>query len=116
MTDLMVGIRITELPHKLPHYVALLSLLSRSTITPLRSSAPVPQPLPVGAGLPAKPDPEEIARVDEDIVLPSAEPSAINVGRLVLQDMIKACQVYLDERKWRNVRYCVSLFVLGSET
>lgn len=39
---------------------------------------------------------------------PVSRDSKINVGRAILADMIKAFQTYLDERKWRNVRYSVS--------
>lgn len=42
------------------------------------------------------------AAVDE-----APAPAPINVGREIVQDLTKALQVYLDERKWRNVRYIV---------
>lgn len=38
----------------------------------------------------------------------------VNVGHEIVTDLIKAFQVYLDERKWRNVRYCVSCLSLNS--
>lgn len=31
----------------------------------------------------------------------------INVGTEIILDLVKAFQIYLDERKWQHVRYCV---------
>lgn len=45
----------------------------------------------------------EEAKVEE-------EPKEVEetVGMAILGDLVKAFQVYLDDREWRSVRYCVS--------
>jgi len=35
----------------------------------------------------------------------------VNVGKEIVEDLMKAFQAFLDERKWRSVRYCVRLFL-----
>lgn len=119
----MTSDRVTELPHKLPHYVALISLLSRSTIIPVPVSVPTPVPTAgktlsdIPAGLPSKPMTHEEMEVVAEVepkVIPTvidstlSSPARINVATEIVLDLMKALQVSLDERKWRNVRYCVS--------
>ncbi|ORY91755.1 MIF4G like-domain-containing protein [Leucosporidium creatinivorum] len=119
-------VAITELPHKLPHFAALIAHLSLTAVgapAPTLESriAPAPRldlptrPLPARpAGLPSKPvDTEEIP-AEQDVEMKADDSinkdEKINVGKMLVADLIKAFQVYLDERKWRNVRYCVLLF------
>lgn len=107
--------RITELPHKLPHYAALLLVLSSSTIAPLPSTLGpdhVEKPLApagVAAGLPSKPLDAPLPEPEtEDVVMAEDESDKqINVGTEIILDLVKAFQIYLDERKWQHVRYCV---------
>lgn len=113
-------IAITELPHKLTHYAALIALLSVPVPAAPVSSNPAPtKPAPALApGLPARPTDEVDApaaadaeegdgRADGDSEM-KEEGGMINVGREILNDLCKAFQGFLDERKWRSVRYCVS--------
>ncbi|CEQ40467.1 SPOSA6832_02087, partial [Sporobolomyces salmonicolor] len=137
---------VSELPHKLPHYAALLAHLSLKSVEPpvtLASRiagpasyngpvsrpafplAPGLPPRPVDAAessLPAKPATEEDATMaeeknedetkerEEDKKTEEKQPEKINVGKEIVEDLMKAFQAFLDERKWRSVRYCVILF------
>lgn len=53
---------------------------------------------------------EDVEMATADTADKAAPPAPINVGREIVQDLIKAFQVYLDERKWRNARYIVRSF------
>lgn len=45
---------------------------------------------------------------DEEAKEEEAEPvEKVNVGREIVKDLMKAFQAFLDERKWKSVRYCV---------
>ncbi|GAA5937525.1 hypothetical protein JCM10213_007267 [Rhodosporidiobolus nylandii] len=147
---------VSELPHKLPHYAALLAHLSLKPASPpqqlaARLSAPTPAsytgraaapPAPLAPGLPAKPLdaaaaaaglPQKPVSEEEAAAAPAGEekpegqaegeekkdaeeeqkedePEKVNVGREIVQDLMKAFQAFLDERKWKSVRYCVVLF------
>ena len=108
---------ITELPHKLPHYVALLQLLSVlvSSDKPLPLATTIP-------GLPARPVepvvlddaghavelPVAPMVVDVDVEVPEEKVATISTSREIISDIAEALQVYLGERKWRSARYCVS--------
>lgn len=110
-------IAITELPHKLTHYASVITLLSVPVPNvPLNSNAPAKPPPTLAPGLPARPTdeadatpvPSELAngdtQGDSEMV---EEGGMVNVGREILDDLCKAFQGFLDERKWRSVRYCV---------
>lgn len=119
---------VTELPCKLPHYVAIVHQLSQSVIVPptaivipTQSQKPI-IPLSQIPGLPAKPVASEdepaatepmVTETETTADVEMNEVIAINVGQEIILDIMKALQVYLDERKWRNVRYCVSKFELN---
>jgi nuclear cap-binding protein subunit 1 len=114
------------MPHKLPHYAALLARLSLKAIEPpvtlaSRISAnptpaswlPTDTP-PLAPGLPAKPaaadgDDAQMATADskEENGQEKKEVEKTNVGKEIVQDLMKAFQAFLDERKWKSVRYCV---------
>ncbi|GAA5893972.1 hypothetical protein JCM8208_001295 [Rhodotorula glutinis] len=124
---------ISELPHKLPHYAALVAQLSLKPVAPAvpgppRSATDAARPAPPTANLPAAPGlPARPIGVDGEAAAASSEAAAVrvvadgesqedgaqdkvNVGKEVVQDLIKAFQQFLDERKWKSVRYCVILF------
>ncbi|GAA5864299.1 hypothetical protein JCM1840_006735 [Sporobolomyces johnsonii] len=137
---------VSELPHKLPHYAALLAHLSLKSVEPpvtlasritgpasyngpaSRPAFPLapglpPRPVdPVESSLPAKPVTEEDATMaeekkedeskegEEDKKAEEKQPEKVNVGKEIVEDLMKAFQAFLDERKWRSVRYCVTLF------
>ncbi|EGU12551.1 hypothetical protein RTG_01084 [Rhodotorula toruloides ATCC 204091] len=125
---------VSEMPHKLPHYAALLarlslksieppvSLASRISANPTPASWPPPptDAPPLAPGLPAKPlvDGEDAQMAGEDSTdgakaengEEKKEVEKVNVGKEVVQDLMKAFQAFLDERKWKSVRYCVTLF------
>ncbi|KAK4056523.1 Nuclear cap-binding protein subunit 1 [Microbotryomycetes sp. JL221] len=121
---------VIELPHKLPHYAALIAKLATES-----SSAPslmrrvdmpikaLPGRATAGAkwehanndGEPAAPaDPSagdmaatNDAQMADEVTKDDDEP---NVGREIVLDLAKAFQTYLDERKWRSVRFSILLF------
>ncbi|GAA5895142.1 hypothetical protein JCM6882_008291 [Rhodosporidiobolus microsporus] len=153
---------VSELPHKLPHYAALLahlsltpsappvSLLNRISAAPAPASPapstyerrnPAAPPTPLAPGLPPKPVaanglPQKPVSVEEVEAAAAAaaeekkggegetkdgepegeeekkadEVEKVNVGREIVRDLMKAFQAFLDERKWKSVRYCVVLF------
>ncbi|GAA6014699.1 hypothetical protein JCM10207_006907 [Rhodosporidiobolus poonsookiae] len=135
---------VSELPHKLPHYAALLAHLStKPSSAPVslaaRISAPstysrpsasasasasdrtAPAPA-LAPGLPAKPMSEEEAleaaavegAKNGETAGDAEEEQAekVNVGKEIVKDLMKAFQAFLDERKWKSVRYSVTLFTL----
>lgn len=115
------------MPHKLPHYEALLARLSLNAI-----AAPVSLASRIGGGgggggaskfTPAAgQSPPRAANSSggadgteanaglegEDAKPAQPEPEKVNVGHAIVQDLAKAFQAFLDERKWKSVRYCVS--------
>ncbi|GAA5821849.1 hypothetical protein JCM11251_004742 [Rhodosporidiobolus azoricus] len=143
---------ISEIPHKLPHYAALLAHLSLHPSSPPvsllnRLSAPgtaapsspatYERRAPAAPGLPVKPDlglPQKPVSLEEaeaaaekgqegevktegevegeggDDERKEDEPEKVNVGKEIVMDLTKAFQAFLDERKWKSVRYCVALF------
>ncbi|BGP23709.1 Nuclear cap-binding protein subunit 1 [Rhodotorula toruloides] len=121
---------VSEMPHKLPHYAALLahlslkaveppvSLASRISANPTPASWPPPpaDAAPLASGLPAKPvvDGDDAQMTGEDEKEGNGEQKKevekVNVGKEIVQDLMKAFQAFLDERKWKSVRYCVTLF------
>ncbi|BGO90576.1 hypothetical protein NBRC10512_005296 [Rhodotorula toruloides] len=125
---------VSEMPHKLPHYAALLarlslksmeppvSLAARISANPTPASWPPPptDASPLAPGLPAKPvvDGEDAQMAGEDSTdgakvensEEKKEVEKVNVGKEIVQDLMKAFQAFLDERKWKSVRYCVTLF------
>ncbi|GAA5870142.1 hypothetical protein JCM8547_006899 [Rhodosporidiobolus lusitaniae] len=152
---------VSELPHKLPHYAALLAHLSLKPVAPPSSSnsllnrissvappSPAPssytrpaRPTPSAPGLPARPSgleglPNKPVSIEEAVkAMDEAAASGdgkdgeaaeekdgekeekkedevekVNVGKEIVQDLMKAFQAFLDERKWKSVRYCVVLF------
>lgn len=36
------------------------------------------------------------------------EMEVVNTGKAIILNLVEACKLYLEQRKWRNVRYCVS--------
>ncbi|GAA6063502.1 hypothetical protein JCM10212_004764 [Sporobolomyces blumeae] len=121
---------VSELPHKLHHYAALLAHLSLKSVSPpvslaSRISGPASyegrsqSSTPLVPGLPSKPvetdpdappaEPEE-KMATEDGADDKPEAEKVNVGKAIVEDLMKAFQAFLDERKWRSVRYCVTLF------
>ncbi|KAK4055782.1 Nuclear cap-binding protein subunit 1 [Microbotryomycetes sp. JL201] len=107
---------VVELPHKLPHLVALIAQLATETPS---SSAPS---LLSRVDMPIKPLPNRLATKTEsadahgekpdDVEMNSSEKAERkpNVGREIVQDLVTAFQQYLDERKWRSVRFSVFFF------
>lgn len=122
---------VSELPHKLHHYASLLAHLSLKAITPpvslaarlSNSSAPPSYSAPSAPGLPSKPvsaidgeqsenhgeNNDEVKREDTGND-EEREEAKVNVGKEIVEDLMKAFQAFLDERKWKSVRYCVSPF------
>ncbi|GAA5880762.1 hypothetical protein JCM16303_004343 [Sporobolomyces ruberrimus] len=122
---------VSELPHKLHHYASLLAHLSLKSITPpvslaarlSNSSAPPSYSAPSAPGLPSKPvsaidseqsenhgeNNDEVKREDNGNDA-EREEAKVNVGKEIVEDLMKAFQAFLDERKWKSVRYCVTLF------
>ncbi|KAL8276473.1 hypothetical protein RQP46_011123 [Phenoliferia psychrophenolica] len=115
-------VAVSEIPHKLPVYAALIAFLSLapSVATPSLASRLDTKPAPVVPGLPSKPaeaggaDGEEAkpaAAATEDVEMKADnEDEAVNIGRLIVEDLTKALQLNLDERKWRSARYLITLF------
>ncbi|KAK4700512.1 nuclear cap-binding protein subunit 1, partial [Phenoliferia sp. Uapishka_3] len=114
-------VAIAEIPHKIPHYAALISYLSLVPSVPIQSLASRidSKPPPVQAGLPSKPidattgegeAKEEVAGDDVEMKAEEEAVKAINIGRAILEDLSKALQDSLDERKWRSARYLILLF------
>ena len=105
---------ITEIPHKLSHYAALIAYLSLAPSVPAPSLASRLE-AKVVPGLPPKPTEagegdstlEEAKPVEEDVEMKEDEDRAVNIGRAIVQDLTKALQENLDERKWRSARYLV---------
>lgn len=115
------------MPHKIPHYAALLARLSTNAIAPPASLAsrlggapkiaPAAGRSPPRAGAPSETetkaggDAEDTAEAAAEVEEPkpaAPEPEKVNVGHAIVQDLAKAFQAFLDERKWKSVRYLVS--------
>ena len=59
-------------------------------------------------GLPTKPVENEDKPATDDVEMKvEDDEKAVNIGRAVLEDLAKALQEHLDERKWRSARYLV---------
>lgn len=124
-----------KLPHHAA-LLAQLSLKPVAPVVPLASrissdvakSAPPTPNRPLAPGLPARPvdvEEDKPAAAEEDAAAAAGAdgdaqkaqegesqeengPEKVNVGKEVVQDLAKAFQQFLDERKWKSVRYCVS--------
>lgn len=116
------------MPHKIPHYAALLARLSTNAIAPPASLAsrlggapkftPAAGRSPPRASAPSEAKTEtkgadaegtaEAAAEVEESKPAAPEPEKVNVGHAIVQDLAKAFQAFLDERKWKSVRYLVS--------
>lgn len=123
----MMRCRVSEMPHKIPHYAALLARLSTNAIAPPASLAsrlggaakitPAAGRSPPRAGAPSETETKEggdaegtaeaAAEVEEESKPAAPEPEKVNVGHAIVQDLAKAFQAFLDERKWKSVRYLV---------
>ncbi|KAM0746015.1 hypothetical protein T439DRAFT_307230 [Meredithblackwellia eburnea MCA 4105] len=108
-------VAVTELPHKIPHYVALITYLSMSDSTPAPTLAARLAAVP---SLPPKPTTTtegtegdaEMKDKEEDEIKPEvAAPEVINIGREIIKDLTVALQEQLDDRRWRGARYIVHL-------
>ena len=133
-THILLSIHsVSELPHKLHHYASLLAHLSLKSVTPpvslasRISSVPTPSSYPPSSpaapGLPAKPidsnglPPKPVSSEEAEqeggekkqgeVEEEEKEVVRVNVGKEIVEDLMKAFQAFLDERKWRSVRYCV---------
>lgn len=124
----MMRCRVSEMPHKIPHYAALLARLSTNAIAPPASLAsrlggapkitPAAGRSPPRVGAPSETETKEggdaegtaeaAAEVEEESKPAAPEPEKVNVGHAIVQDLAKAFQAFLDERKWKSVRYLVS--------
>ncbi|GAA5986795.1 hypothetical protein JCM10908_000901 [Rhodotorula pacifica] len=114
----------SEMPHKIPHYAALLARLSVNAVTPPVSLAsriggpskftPAAGQSPPRGAAPAEPkeeaDANGAAEAEEAKPAAAPEPEKVNVGHAIVQDLAKAFQAFLDERRWKSVRYSVILF------
>lgn len=97
---------VAELPHKLAHYVALIAFLSST----LDTAPSLMVRMAFGEsdeGRLAAPA-EDAAMVEEAKVEEEPKEVEETVGMAILGDLVKAFQIYLDDREWRSVRYCVS--------
>lgn len=121
---------VSEMPHKIPHYAALLARLSTNAIAPPASLAsrlggapkftPAAGRSPPRASAPSEAETEtkgadaegtaEAAAEVEESKPAAPEPEKVNVGHAIVQDLAKALQAFLDERKWKSIRYLVILF------
>ncbi|GAA5927562.1 Sto1p [Sporobolomyces koalae] len=110
---------VSELPHKLHHYASLLAYLSLKAVAPptsLASRLSGPSSYPAAPGLPTRPvesgegDAATTGEENENQSEGAEEVVKINVGKEIVEDLMKAFQAFLDERKWKSVRYCVTLF------
>ncbi|GAA5965784.1 hypothetical protein JCM3765_007346 [Sporobolomyces pararoseus] len=96
---------ISELPHKLHHYASLLAHLSLNPVNrPISLASRI---TPSAPGLPPKPISSiEGEQPEEEVEMMNK----VNVGKEIVEDLMKAFQSFLDERKWKSVRYSVNLF------
>lgn len=119
---------VSEMPHKIPHYAALLARLSLNAITPpvslaARIGGPAKFTPAAGQSPPRAADASEAKEGDAEVKAeevatagaegdeskPAApEPEKVNIGHAIVQDLAKAFQAFLDERRWKSVRYSVS--------
>ncbi|KAM0788666.1 hypothetical protein ACM66B_002765 [Microbotryomycetes sp. NB124-2] len=110
---------VVELPHKLPHLVALVALLATETTSSassLLSRVDMPiKALPIRAaaqaGAESASDGDKATEGDAEMTSETEKAQqAPNVGREIVLDLASAFQTYLDERKWRSVRFSTLFF------
>lgn len=108
------GNRVAECPHKLPYYATILSLLANEEYTPPPARIPA-KPL-VTITNPSTGDVSTTngnGNAEDDAMQPvpstPAPPQPINVGLEITKDLVKVFQNHLDARRWRGVRFCVSV-------
>lgn len=74
------------------------------------------------AGLPSKPvettkeaetEGDEDVEMKEEVEKPVEAEVVLNIAHEIVRDLMNALQTYLNERKWRNARYIVSLYILA---
>lgn len=112
-------LRITELPHKLPHYAALVAYTARIPQASSTSSSTRLETAPSAAGLPSKPveatnegeaEGEQDVEMQTEVEKPVEAEVIVNIAHEIVRDLMSALQTYLNERKWRNARYIVRFY------
>ena len=103
---------VSELPHKLHHYASLLAHLS---IKPVKKPISLASRISTtststSTGLPPKPVTSIEESNEDEATTEQEEQEFVNVGKEIVEDLIKSFQSFLDERKWKSVRYSVILF------
>ena len=105
----------SECPHKLPFIAALLGLLANTPFTPPPSriaAKPIVTMTGSEAGL-IHLHKGERNGLDVEMQAPApitpAPAPDMNIGIEIVKDLVKAFQNHLDARRWRSVRFSVSI-------
>ena len=116
---------IAECPHKLPYFATVLSLLANEAFTPPAARIPAKPLVTItnpasttgasnGNGNGNAAEDDEEMKAASSVPNTPAPAQSVNIGLEIVKDLVKVFQNHLDARRWRSVRFCVSVLVFQS--